>query len=38
VIRTGDHVVVFIGDAHLTTLQLDRSRRYQPSTPPGRPR
>jgi transposase len=32
VFRTGDHVVVFIGDAHLTTLQLDRSRRYQPST------
>jgi hypothetical protein len=38
VFRTGDHVVVFIGDAHLTTLQLDRSRRYQPSRHhPGRP-
>ena len=38
VFRTGDHVVVFIGDAHLTTLHLDRSRRYQPSThQPGRP-
>ena len=31
VFRTGDHVVVFI-DAHaVRTLDLDRSRRYQPS-------
>jgi transposase InsO family protein len=31
VFRTGDHVVVFIGAHCVRTLDLDRSRRYQPS-------
>jgi transposase InsO family protein len=37
--RTGDHVVVFIGAHAVRTLDLDRSRRYQPSgtKPTGRP-
>lgn len=30
VFRTGDHVTIFIGAAHLRTLELDRTRRYQP--------
>jgi transposase InsO family protein len=29
--RTGDHVVVFIGADHIRTLDIDRSRDYQPS-------
>jgi transposase InsO family protein len=29
--RTGDHVVVFIGPHAVRTLDIDRSRRYQPS-------
>jgi transposase InsO family protein len=31
VFRTGDHVVVFIGAKAVRILDLDRSRRYQPS-------
>jgi transposase InsO family protein len=31
VFRTGDHVVVFIGAHAVRTLDIDRSRRYQPS-------
>jgi transposase InsO family protein len=31
VFRTGDHVVVFIGAHAVRALDLDRSRRYQPS-------
>jgi transposase InsO family protein len=31
VFRTGDHVTVFIGAHHVRTLDIDRSRRYQPS-------
>lgn len=39
VFRTGDHVTVFIGAHNVRTLDLDRSRDYQPSgQPPGRPR
>lgn len=38
--RTGDHVVVFIGAHAVRTLDIDRSRRYQPSgiKPTGRPK
>jgi len=32
VFRTGDHVTVFIGAEHIRSLDLDRSRRYQPIT------
>lgn len=32
VFRTGDHVTVFIGAEHIRSLDLDRSRRYQPTT------
>ena len=31
VFRTGDHAVVFVGAQAVRTLELDRSRRYQPS-------
>jgi transposase InsO family protein len=31
VFRTGDRVVVFIGAEHIRTLDIDRSRDYQPS-------
>jgi len=39
VFRTGDHVTIFIGADHVRTLDLDRTRTYQPSgiNPPGRP-
>lgn len=32
VFRSGDHVTIFIGAHMVRTLDLDRSRRYQPST------
>jgi transposase InsO family protein len=40
VFRTGDHVTVFIDANHIRTLDIDRTRGYQPTgtTPPGRPR
>ncbi len=40
VFRSGDHVTVFIGTENLRTLDLDRTRRYQPSgiKPSGAPR
>ena len=31
VFRTGDHVTVFIGSAHIRSLEIDRNRRYQPA-------
>ena len=31
VFRTGDSVTVFIGSEHIRSLDLDRSRRYQPA-------
>jgi len=34
VFRTGDHVTVFIGAINVRTLDLDRSRHYQPLGPP----
>jgi transposase InsO family protein len=34
VFRTGDHVTVFIGAIHIRTLDIDRSRHYQPSGNP----
>jgi transposase InsO family protein len=38
VFRTGDHITVFIADHEIRTLELDRSRRYQPaSNPAGQP-
>ena len=39
VFRTSLHVVVFIGDQHIRTLDIDHTRHYQPSgiKPPGRP-
>jgi transposase InsO family protein len=39
VFRSGDHVTVFIGAENVRTLELDRSRDYQPSgiKPSGRP-
>jgi len=40
VFRSGDHVTVFIAAEHIRTLDLDRTRDYQPSgiKPPGGPR
>jgi hypothetical protein len=40
VFRSGDHVTVFIGTENIRTLDLDRTRRYQPSgiKPSGAPR
>jgi len=40
VFRTGDHATVFIGAHNVRTLDIDRSRHYQPSGKPrgGRPR
>ncbi len=40
VFRSGDHVTIFIGAEHIRTLDLDRTRDYQPSgiKPPGRRR
>lgn len=37
--RTGDHVTVFVGNTHARTLDIDRTRDYQPTgnKPPGRP-
>lgn len=39
VFRSGDHVTVFMGAENIRTLDLDRTRRYQPSgtKPSGRP-
>jgi transposase InsO family protein len=38
VFRTGDHVTVFIADHEIRTLELDRTRRYQPAgNPAGQP-
>jgi transposase InsO family protein len=31
VFRTGDHVTIFVGPHMVRTLELDRTRRYQPS-------
>ena len=31
--RSGDQVVIFVGDDHVRDLTLDRSRRYQPKNP-----
>lgn len=31
--RSGDQVVIFLGDDHVRDLTLDRSRRYQPMDP-----
>jgi hypothetical protein len=38
VFRTGDHLTVFIADHEIRTLELDRTRRYQPAgNPAGQP-